>query len=148
MFKASGTSGFLPDPRHPSHMAPRKRPVNNHAPTLLFKDGQPFMALGSPAGRRQQGTIVQTIVHMIDHNMGLQEAISAPRIHCEGNIVWMESRIPEEIRNVLGTMGHDIVDMSEITLFFGGLNAVMVDQETGMLHGGAGIRRPCSAIGY
>jgi gamma-glutamyltranspeptidase/glutathione hydrolase len=85
---------------------------------------------------------------MIDHNMGLQEAISAPRIHCEGNIVWMESKIPEEIRNVLGTMGHDIVDMSEITLFFGGLNAVMVDQETGMLHGGADIRRPCSAIGY
>ena len=148
MFKATGSSGFWPDPRHPSHLAPGKRPVNNHAPTIVYRDGQPLMALGSPAGRRQQGAIVQTIIHVIDHNMGLQEAISAPRAHCEGNTLWMESKIPNEIRKTLSGMGHEVVDMPDITMFFGGLNAVMVNQETGRLHGGADIRRPCAAVGY
>jgi gamma-glutamyltranspeptidase/glutathione hydrolase len=122
--------------------------VNNHAPTLIYKDDEPFLALGSPAGRRQQGAIIQTIIHVIDHGMGIQEAISAPRIHSEGNKVWMEGRIAEKTRNVLRGKGHEVIDMSEVTMFFGGLNAVMVNNETGKLHGGADIRRPCSAEGY
>ncbi len=148
MFKAIGSSGFMPIPWHPAHLQPWKRPVNNHAPTVICKDDKPFMALGSPAGRRQQGAIIQTIVHVIDHGMGIQEAISAPRIHSEENRVWMESRIAEETRDVLRVMGHEVVDMPKITMFFGGLNAVMVNQETGNLHGGADIRRPCSSVGY
>jgi gamma-glutamyltranspeptidase/glutathione hydrolase len=115
---------------------------------VIYKNNKPFMVLGSPAGRRQQGAIIQTIVHVIDHDMGVQEAISAPRIHCEGNKLWMESRISEEIRNALRGMGHDVIDMAEATMFFGGLNAVKVNQQTGHLHGGADIRRPCSAVGY
>ena len=148
MFKATGASGFMPLPWHPTQIQAGKRPVNNHAPTVIYKGGKPFMVLGSPAGRRQQGAIIQTIVHVIDHDMGMQDAISAPRVHCEGNNLWMESRISEETRNTLRGMGHDVIDMSEVTMFFGGLNAVKVDQKTGKLHGGADIRRPCSAVGY
>ena len=148
MFKAGGASGFTPVPWQPTFLKPWKRPVNNHAPAIIFRDGKPFMALGSPGGRKQQGAIIQTIIHVIDHGMGIQEAISAPRIHSEGNNVWMESRIPRQIRETLRGMGHDVVDMAEATMFFGGLNAVMVNPETGNLHGGADIRRPCSAVGY
>ena len=69
-------------------------------------------------------------------------------IHCEGNNLWMESRISKEIRNTLREMGHNVVDMAEATMFFGGLNAVKIDPETGRIHGGADIRRPCAAVGY
>jgi gamma-glutamyltranspeptidase/glutathione hydrolase len=148
MFKATGASGFMPLPWHPTHIQAGKRPVNNHAPTVIYKNNQPFMVLGSPAGRRQQGAIIQTIVHVIDHGMGIQKAISAPRIHCEGNNLWMETRISEETRNALRSMGHEVIDMAEATMFFGGLNAVKVNQKTGKLHGGADIRRPCAAVGY
>jgi gamma-glutamyltranspeptidase/glutathione hydrolase len=148
MFKAAGASGFTPIPWHPTYLKPGKRPVNNHAPTVIFKNGEPFMALGSPGGRRQQGAIIQTIVHVIDHGMNLQDSISAPRVHCEKNTLWMESRIPKKTRRALKRIGHDVVDMAEATMFFGGLNAVMANHETGKLHGGADIRRPCSAVGY
>lgn len=142
-----GGSGFFPIPWHPNYPEPGKRPVNNHSPTLAFSDGEPFMAFGSPAGRRQQSACCQVFVHIVDHGMGIQEAISAPRAHCEGNTLWMESRIPEKIREALRRMGHEVVDMSEYTMFFGGLNGVMVNPKTGKLHGGADPRRPCAAIG-
>jgi len=148
MFKATGASGFMPLPWHPTHLQAGKRPVNNHAPTVIYKDDKPFLVLGSPGGRKQQGAIIQTIVHAIDHDMGLQDSVSAPRIHCEGNNLWMESRISKEIRNTLREMGHNVVDMAEATMFFGGLNAVKIDPETGRIHGGADIRRPCAAVGY
>jgi gamma-glutamyltranspeptidase/glutathione hydrolase len=148
MFKATGASGFMPLPWHPTHIQAGKRPVNNHAPTVIYKNNEPFLVLGSPAGRRQQGAIIQTIVHVIDHDMTIQDAISAPRIHCEGNNLWMETRISEETRNALRRMGHKVIEMAETTMYFGGLNAVKVNQETGKLHGGADIRRPCSAVGY
>ena len=148
MFKSTGASGFGPFPWHPTFLKPGKRPVNNHAPTIVFRDGRPFFALGSPGGRKQQGAIIQTIVHVIDHAMGLQEAVAAPRIHSEHNRLWMETRIPPEIRTRLAAMGHDVVEMAPSTMFFGGLNAVMIHPDTGRLHGAADIRRPCCAVGY
>lgn len=144
----TGVAGFSPILWHPNYPEPGKRPVNNHSPTLAFKDGAPFMAFGSPAGRRQQGACVQTFIHVVDHGMGIQEAISAPRAHCEGNTLWMESRIPEKIQGALRQMGHEVVDMLKYTMFFGGLNGVQVNPKTGELHGGADPRRPCSAVGY
>lgn len=148
MFKATGASGFGPFPWHPTFLKPGKRPVNNHAPTIIFKNGNPFLALGSPGGRKQQGAIIQTILHVIDHAMDIQEAVSAPRIHSELNWIRVESRISKKIRDQLRNMGHEVIDMPEAAMYFGGLNAVMIDQESGQLHGGADIRRPCCAVGY
>ena len=145
---ARGGAGFFPIPWHANYPKPHKRPLNNHSPTLVFKDDKPFMAFGSPAGRRQQGACFQTFVHVAEHGMGIQEAISAPRAHCEGNTLWMESRIPQKIRIALKDMGHDVTSMPEYTMFFGGLNGVMINPDTGKLHGGADPRRPCAAVGY
>jgi len=60
----------------------------------------------------------------------------------------MEKRISERIREDLRQMGHEVVDMPGYTMFFGGLNGVLVNPKTGKLHGGADPRRPCSAVGY
>lgn len=143
-----GQVGFFPTTWHPNYLEPGKRPVNTHCPTIVLKDDKPFMAFGSPGGRRQHGACVQTFIHVVDHGMRVQDAASAPRIHCEGNTLWMEGRIPEAMRKTLRGMGHEVVDMPGTTMFFGGLNAVLVDQKTGKLHGGADPRRPCASVGY
>jgi len=142
-----GSSGFFPIWGHPNSLESGKRPLNNHSPTLVFRDHKPFMAFGSPAGRRQQGACVQTFLHVVLHNMGIQEAISAPRSHAEGNTIWMESRINKEKREILRNMGHDVTLKPEYDMFFGGLNGVLVDKDN-LLHGGADPRRPCAAVGY
>jgi len=143
-----GQVGFFPLTWHPNCPEPGKRPVNTHCPTIALKDDKPFMAFGSPGGRRQHGACVQSFIHVVDHGMGIQAAASAPRIHCEGNTLWMEGRIPEATRKALRGMGHDVVDMPGTTMFFGGLNAILVDQKSGKLHGGADPRRPCASVGY
>lgn len=61
-------------------VAPGKRPRSSMAPTLLLKDGRPFATVGSAGGSRIINAIVQTIVNMVDHKLGVQAAIDAPRI--------------------------------------------------------------------
>lgn len=57
-----------------------KRPRSSMAPTIVLKDGKPYMAVGSPGGSRIIGYVVKTIVAYSDWNMGIQEAISAPNV--------------------------------------------------------------------
>lgn len=57
-----------------------KRPRSSMAPTIVLKDGKPYMAVGSPGGSRIIGYVAKTIVAHSDWNMGIQEAISAPNV--------------------------------------------------------------------
>jgi gamma-glutamyltranspeptidase / glutathione hydrolase len=73
-------------------VAAGKRPRSSMAPTLLLKDGVPFATVGSAGGSRIINAIVQTIVNMVDHGMGGQEAIDAPRISAgAGGAVFCET---------------------------------------------------------
>jgi len=62
-------------------IAPGKRPLSSMAPTILLKDGNPLLVVGSPGGSRITTTVLEIIVNVIDHGMALQEAVDAPRIH-------------------------------------------------------------------
>jgi gamma-glutamyltranspeptidase/glutathione hydrolase len=62
-------------------VAAGKRPLSSMTPTMVFKDGQPVMVLGTPGGSRIITTVLEVIVNVIDHGMTLQEAVDAPRIH-------------------------------------------------------------------
>lgn len=61
-------------------VAPFKRPRSSMSPTILFKDGVPFAALGSAGGSRIINAVVQIASNMIDHGMSVQQAVDAPRI--------------------------------------------------------------------
>jgi len=141
-----GTYAF-PGRDHPNFIAGWKRPRNTHCPTIITKNGNPFMTIGSPSGRRQHGACVQAIIHVIDHGMSIQKAISAPRLHCEGNIVWIESRVADDTREKLAKIGHEVISTPNYYMFFGGLAGILLD-EKGRLHGGADPRRVYTAIGY
>ena len=73
-------------------VAPYKRPRSSMAPTLLFKDGKPFAALGSAGGSRIINAVVQITSNLLDQGMSVEEAIDAPRISARaGGTVFCET---------------------------------------------------------
>jgi gamma-glutamyltranspeptidase / glutathione hydrolase len=62
-------------------IAPGKRPLSSMSPTLVSRDGHPFLLLGSPGGSRIITAILEVIVNIVDYGMDLQSAVDAPRFH-------------------------------------------------------------------
>jgi gamma-glutamyltranspeptidase/glutathione hydrolase len=97
--------------------------------------------------------MAQLLTNIIDFNMGLQEAINAPRFFVrEGSDAFeYESRMPGSVIENLKQMGYPIDEKSmkgEYDLYFGGAQGVMVDPVTGELIGAADPRRDGAAVGY
>jgi gamma-glutamyltranspeptidase/glutathione hydrolase len=139
---------FVPIPGNPNSIAPRKRPISSMSPSIVLKDGKPFLSLGSPGSTRIITAMPQILMNVIDYGMNLQQAIHAPRIHCGGGAVEMESRIPPSVQEALKAKGHTVTVRGAMDLYFGGAQAVMLDPRTGKLYGAADPRRDGFAIGY
>jgi gamma-glutamyltranspeptidase/glutathione hydrolase len=75
-FNFAPTQGAAPDPNLP---APGKRPRSSMSPTIVLRDGRPFLAVGSPGGASIITTVLQILLNRIDFGMSLPEAIAAPR---------------------------------------------------------------------
>jgi gamma-glutamyltranspeptidase/glutathione hydrolase len=71
-------------------IAPHKTPLSAMTPTIVLKDGKPFLALGSPGGPTIINTVLEVIVNVIDFKMNVQDAVNWPRFHHQ----WM----PDELR--------------------------------------------------
>jgi gamma-glutamyltranspeptidase/glutathione hydrolase len=69
---------------------PAKRPLSSMTPTIVFKDGRPLLATGSPGGSRIITTVLQVILNVVDHGMNVAAASAAPRVHHQ----WL----PDELR--------------------------------------------------
>ncbi|HEX8290094.1 MAG TPA: gamma-glutamyltransferase [Pyrinomonadaceae bacterium] len=90
---------------------PRKRPLSSMTPTIVLrKNGSPWFAVGARGGPRIITAVLQTVINMIDHDMNIQAAIDAPRIHHQ----WFPDEILSEpyglspdTRNILEKLGHD-----------------------------------------
>jgi gamma-glutamyltranspeptidase/glutathione hydrolase len=67
------------DPQDPNRIEPGKRPRSSMSPTIILKDGEPFLALGSPGGSTIITTVLQTILNRVDLGMSISEAVAAPR---------------------------------------------------------------------
>jgi gamma-glutamyltranspeptidase/glutathione hydrolase len=104
----NGTYWFDPRPGRPNSIAPGKRVLWAGAPTIVLRSGEPFFVCGAPGGRKIMSAVVQTIVNAVDYGDGPQSATSRPRIHDEGERLQVDSRIPDEVRDALATMGHEI----------------------------------------
>jgi gamma-glutamyltranspeptidase len=92
--------------------------------------------------------VVQTVVNAIDYGDGPQAATSRPRIHDEGEKLQIDSRIPEDVRNALGAMGHDIeVKVEDVMATnFARPGAIQVDGQD--LRGGVEGTKIGIALGY
>jgi gamma-glutamyltranspeptidase / glutathione hydrolase len=86
----------------------RLRPVAL-GPTIIMSDGEPWAAIGTPGGRTILQTTPQMLVSLIDFDMDVQQAISAPRISTiSPNALLVERSIPQSVRNQLSALGHNV----------------------------------------
>jgi gamma-glutamyltranspeptidase/glutathione hydrolase len=128
-------------------IAPQKRMLSSMSPTIILKANQPFLITGSPGGSQIITTTLQVIMNVIDHQMNIQEAVNAVRIHHQ----WLpdELRIEEGLSadtiNLLREKGHQIV----IKRAMGAASSIFIDnhQKPRLFHGAADPRRGGLALG-
>ncbi len=87
-----------------------KRPLSSMTPTIVFKEGEPLIATGSPGGSTIITVVLQQLLNLIDFEMNLAEATAAPRIHHQWlpDQVWLEEGISPDTETLLRGMGHDV----------------------------------------
>src|SRR5690349_13039372 len=90
---------------------PGKRPLSSMTPTIVLKDGKPFLVTGSPGGSRIITAVLQIIVNAIDFQMPIDLAVSAPRLHhqWQPDEVYVEPGFAPEVLEALAKRGHNIV---------------------------------------
>jgi gamma-glutamyltranspeptidase/glutathione hydrolase len=124
-------------------IAPLKTPLSSMSPTIIAKDGKPFMVIGSPGGSRIITITLETIVNIIDHGMDIQEAIDAPRIHHQ----WLPDKVyvephglsPDTLK-LLSGMGYQI-DVADEGKVWGQAAGILVGGESlGEIEKGGGAR--------
>jgi gamma-glutamyltranspeptidase / glutathione hydrolase len=111
------------------------------SPTVVLRDGEVILAVGSAGSNRIRSAILQTVVRVVEQGMGPGEAIAAPRLHFEGGLVQAEPGIDAAALERLEARGIAVARRPEINLFFGGVQAVARDPESGALSGGGDPRR-------
>jgi len=146
------------DPAHPNFVRPHKRPFHTIIPGFVTKDGKPFFSFGVMGGDMQPQGQVQVLCNLIDFGMNVQEAGDAARCRHSGSPsptggemttggeVGVESGIGLEVRTALTAMGHKVV--AEGGSGVGGYQGILIDPETGVLHGATEARKDACAAGY
>ena len=90
---------------------PGKRPLSSMTPTIVLKDGKPFLITGSPGGSRIISAVLQVIVNAIDFHLPIDQAVSAPRLHhqWQPDEVDVEPGFAPDVLDALAKRGHTIV---------------------------------------
>jgi gamma-glutamyltranspeptidase/glutathione hydrolase len=137
----------LVDTRGSNAIAPGKRPLSSMTPTIVAKDGKPFMVTGSPGGPRIITTTLLSILNVVDYGMDVQEAVSAPRFHHQWvpDRLVVEAAVPVDVIEALRSRGHQ-VEVSKRN--WSSAQAIVVDPGSGRHLGGSDPRSDGVALGY
>jgi gamma-glutamyltranspeptidase/glutathione hydrolase len=144
-------SGFVADPQHVNALAPGKRPLHTIIPAMIRKDERPWLCFGVMGADVQPQGHIQVAINLIDFRMNVQEALEAPRYRIMGGkLVALERAIPHEVRHALEAIGHELLPYGELPpgTPYGGGQAILIDDEHGVLQGGSDYRKDGCAIGY
>ena len=102
----NGMHSFDPLPGKPNSIAPGKPRLSAMSPTIVFRDGRPLAALGSPGSNAIVNAVAQVVSNLLDFGLDPAAAVAAPRIHCEGGATLLESRTPRSVAAALAALGH------------------------------------------
>jgi gamma-glutamyltranspeptidase/glutathione hydrolase len=145
---------------HASAIAPGKRPRLTPCPALIFKNGKPFMPLGTPGGDVQCQAMLQVFLNIAVFGMQPQSAVEAPRFATYSypgsfephdylpDELRIERRLATEVGDSLGNKGHKVVAWSDWNWRAGGVCTITIDHDSGILAAGADPRRMSYAIGW
>jgi gamma-glutamyltranspeptidase/glutathione hydrolase len=142
---------FDPEPSRLNSIRPGKRALHAAAPTLVFRGSRPILALGSPGARKIMSSVLQVLLYFVDHRMGIQDSIEAPRIHTEASPpLLVESHFRDAVADGLRAKGHDVLLKKEglLSSWFGRPSGIHVDSENGCFRGGMEPYRVGIALGY
>lgn len=143
-FMYNGLMGrFDPRPGRPASIAPGKRRASSAAPTIVFEGDMPSIVIGAPGGSYIAPTVAQGIVNMVDFDMGIQEAVAAPRLVGVSNSVDICNRIRRSVSDALRADGYDVV-RSPQTYAFAALHGIRISD--GVSLGAADPQRDGMAI--
>ncbi len=110
------------------------------SPTIVLKDNQPKIVLGSGGSKRIRTAILQVISNILDFKMSVSKAVDSPRVHWESNVLHVEPEFEdEEVNKITLSPNSQLVRWQEKNLFFGGVHTVLETSE-GLIEG-AGDRR-------
>jgi gamma-glutamyltranspeptidase/glutathione hydrolase len=121
-----------------------KRPLSSMSPTIVFKDDEPVMTIGSPGGVRIIAAVTQVLIHVLEYGLDLKTAVQLPRVSstsCTGSIRW-DPGIPDDVRAELVQLGHKF---DAVALDVGNVNLMAI--QAGTYTGVADVRRNGVAIG-
>jgi len=147
------------DPVSPNVLAGGKRPRTTLTPTILLKDGKPFLAISTPGGDSQDQQILNVLLNIMVFDMDVQAAIEAPRInstHPHSSFdnhesvpgqLEIESRVPAKVLDDLRARGHVLRVVGPYGISTG-VVAAGVNPKTGTLRGGADPRRERYIFGW
>ncbi|MCL1157636.1 gamma-glutamyltransferase [Shewanella inventionis] len=122
-----------------------KRPLSSMSPTIVMKDGKPFIVTGSPGGSRIINITLQIIMNVIDHKLNIAEATAAARIHhqWQPDFIWAEHTLNRDTISLLEAKGHQVKTQESI----GSTQSIMVTEQG--IFGASDPRRAGSAaIGH
>ena len=147
---SNGMVVFNPKPGAANSIAGFKRGLNNMSPVVALRNGKPFLTVGAPGGRRIICRIAQVLSNIIDFDMTMQEAITAPSVDAAERETFIDHRIDPQTVETLAKMGHNIEVVPEPSTGggFSRPRGVMIDPETNLLYAGVHPFGPDEARGY
>jgi gamma-glutamyltranspeptidase/glutathione hydrolase len=125
---------------------PGTRVTSMMAPTVVLRDGEVELALGSGGSNRLRSAILQAIRYVVDYGMTIEEAVGRGRMHNEGGILHVEGDFDDAALADLERRGYQLLRWKGVNLFFGGVHAAYRDPATGELSGAGDPRRDGAAV--
>jgi gamma-glutamyltranspeptidase/glutathione hydrolase len=154
---------FWLDKDRAAQLRPRSRPRYTLTPSIVLRDGEPFLALGTPGGDNQEQTILQALLNVIEFQdkwyPNLHAAFELPRIQThhflgsfwphriDPNRLDVEANVPAEVIAELKARGHDVRAVPPLSIS-GCATAVLIDPRSSSRFAGADPRRDCYAMAY
>lgn len=128
-------------------IVPGKRMLSSMTPTIILKDGNPFLVIGSPGGGRIITSVFTSIVNIIDFKMSLDSAIDRPRFHHQWQPEYLQyeaGAIDDEVMAKLIEKGHQVKQIPD----YGRVEGILIDWKNKTYYGHSDRRGYGAAIGY
>jgi gamma-glutamyltranspeptidase/glutathione hydrolase len=110
----SAMSNFDPRPGRVNSIAPGRMPLFGVPATIAVEEGRAVLACGGSGGYRILSSVVHATVNVLDNGLAAADAVSAPRVWCQGEATFVDARVDGAVRDELVRRGHDLV-VEELT---------------------------------
>jgi gamma-glutamyltranspeptidase/glutathione hydrolase len=135
-------------------VGPGKRPLSSMTPTIVVREGKPFLVLGSPGSSKIITTVANVLIGVVDYGMNIQEAVNAPRFHNQWlpDVLNVEKWFSPDTVSALGKMGYNVqIGLHEgdyVSPYWSDAECIAVDGKTGVRLGASDGRNGGKAVGY